>query len=118
MNVTLKLPMPPSVNSIWRHGRNRRTGKPMVYLDIKYRQWKTDADKLLLTQKPLPFIAGEFVATITLDERKRRGDADNRAKAVLDCLQRAGVIANDKHCRSVTSQWGEADGCSVQLVKV
>lgn len=118
MTFTLKLPMPPSVNSIWRTGKNRRTGKTITYLDKKYTAWIVEADALLLTQKPFPQIKGNFTAVVTLDQSKRRGDADNRLKPIFDMLQRVGVIENDKYADKITVQWGEADGCSVQLVKV
>lgn len=116
MTVTIKLPLPPSLNAIWRHSINRRTGKPVVYLNPKYKAWRVEADAWLTTQKPLPFIQGQFTATITLDERKRKGDADNRIKAPMDQLQRVGIITNDKFCNKITAQWGEADGCTVELV--
>jgi crossover junction endodeoxyribonuclease RusA len=118
MTFTLNLPMPPSVNSIWRTGRNRRTGKSVTYLDKKYTAWIVEADAMLLAQKPLPKITGHFTAILTLDQNRRRGDADNRVKGVLDLLQRVGIIENDRFADRITVQWGEADGCSVQLVKV
>lgn len=118
MIATIKLPMPPSVNSIWRTGKNPRTGRPIHYRDKKYVAWIVEADRMLLAQKPLPKITGHFSVIVTLDKSKRRGDADNRLKPVLDQLERAGIIENDKYADKVAVLWGEADGCSVQLVKI
>lgn len=118
MIVSVKLPMPPSVNSIWKRGKNRKTGKSNVYLDPKYRKWKEDSMILLAAQHPASII-GHFTAVISLDQSKRgRSDADNRNKAVLDLLEKAGVIENDKLCDSVTACWTDVDGCLVELEAV
>lgn len=108
----IELAMPPSVNSIWRVGRH---GKP--YLSKRYKAWKEDADSRYLANKKnwLP-IKGHFWAGITLDERKRRGDVDNRIKALFDWLQRVELIENDNLCDEVAAFWGEApEGCRVVL---
>lgn len=118
MIATIRLPMPPSVNSLWRSYNNPKTRKLVVYRSRKYTDWIVNADAMLLAQKPLPKIAGHFSVIVTLDQSKRRGDADNRLKPVLDQLQRAGIIEDDKYADKVAVLWGEADGCSVQLVKV
>ena len=118
MIVSIKLPMPPSVNSIWRRGRNKKTGKSVTYLDAKYKKWKDDAMILLAAQHPAS-IVGHFTAVISLDQSKRgRSDADNRNKAVLDLLEKAGVVENDKLCDSVTACWTDVDGCLVELEAV
>lgn len=111
------LPFPPSVNSIWRRGKNPRTGRPVVYLDKKYKAWKAEADALLLTQKPLKAVQGHFDAIITLDERRRRADADNLIKVILDFLQRAELIENDRLCDRITAFWGDTTryGCDVSI---
>ena len=110
--------MPPSLNSIWRHGRNPRTGKPVVYLDKQYKAWKLAADALLMTQKPKEVVHGSYELTIILDETRRgRRDADNYAKCVSDFLARVGLIDNDKFCDSISVRWGKTSehGCDVIL---
>lgn len=116
INAALALPMPPSVNAIWR-SRRGHNGKPSFYLDRRYEIWKRACDNLVLAMgKHKPKVKGRFAVIITLNEAKRRGDADNRAKATMDFLQRAGVIENDKLADSVTIKWGYApEGCRVEL---
>lgn len=116
--MTLDLPFPPSLNSIWRSRRGHKTGKPAFYLDGAYKAWKREADALAMAQKPLPRVPGAFAATVVLSAGKRRSntDADNRVKVVLDWLQRAGCIDNDSKAERITVQWGEApEGCRVTL---
>ena len=44
----------------------------------------------------------------------RKGDIDNRIKAVLDLLSRH-VIDDDRDVVSVTAAWGDVDGCRVEV---
>lgn len=109
-SVVIDCPMPPSVNAIWRNRRGR--SKP--YLDERYATWKRVFDSIIMATVPRPKVLGNFIVSITLNAAKRKGDADNRAKAVLDALQRCGIIENDKLADSVTIRWGYApDGCTV-----
>lgn len=114
--LSLALPFPPSLNRIWRT-RVGHNGKPQVYLDRRYETWKRHCDNLCMAtgwhKKPLH---GAFTVIITLDSRHRRGDADNRVKAPLDWLQRAGIIDNDRKADSCTVRWGYApEGCRIEL---
>lgn len=117
-SVVIDCMMPPSVNRIWR-SRRGANGKPSYYLDRRYETWKRTFDTVIMATRPRPKIAGHFHAYITLNELKRRGDADNRAKAVLDALQRCEIIGNDKLADSVTIRWGHApEGCRIMLTPV
>jgi Holliday junction resolvase RusA-like endonuclease len=105
------LPMPPSLNAIWRYGKGR------AFKSERYRVWLRAADNEFLQhrKKWLP-VAGNFRVHITLNDKRRRGDADNRIKALLDFLQRVGLIENDKLCDGVTAEWGFApEGARVHL---
>lgn len=113
--VVIACSMPPSVNAIWR-SRVGKGGKPSFYLDTAYREWRKAFDAAVMATRPRPRLAGPFLASITLDETHRRGDVDNRAKAVLDGLQRCGVIENDSLATKVIIKWGVApEGCLVCL---
>lgn len=115
--LVIDLARPPSVNRIWR-SRTGANGKPQFYLDGRYATWKRDCDNRCLAAgwHKTP-IKGPFKATVTLDASRRVGDADNRLKACLDWLQRAGIIENDKLAETVTVRWGRApEGCRVRLV--
>lgn len=112
--LVLELPFPPSVNSIWR-SRCGINGKPMFYLDRQYQAWKLECDGVFWTMfpKPMPF-SGPVKVDITLDKTRKKGDADNRQKAVNDWLQRALIVANDRQIEDTRSHWGTAPtGCRV-----
>lgn len=117
MTTIIDLPMPPSVNRIWRY--SRVTGK--AYLDTRYQTWKRVADNYYLEHKKdwLP-VPGHFKASVTLDIKHRgRSDLDNRIKGLLDWLQRVEIIEDDKLCDGLTVTWGRApEGCRVRLTPV
>lgn len=125
--ITLQLPIPPSVNSIWRPVWNKKTGKPDFAKRERYATWQMSALSYFLEQSAhrLPKITGHFRARVVLDERKRGlSDVDNRHKALLDFLQRPdpkkrfdGLISSDRYCDGLTVEWGEAPlGCTITLI--
>ena len=113
--LVLDLPMPPSVNAIWR-SRRGTNGKPMFYLDHKYKAWKLECDGIYMATRPKVRFRGPVKVDIILSRAKRRGDTDNRQKALLDFLQRAEIVANDSQVEDVRARWGEApSGCRVTV---
>ena len=118
MTLTLSLPIPPSVNQMYRV----REGKPRR--SERYKTWAIAALGEFRAQNGhlLPKISGHFTAVVTLNEARRgNSDADNRVKALLDFLQAPAVrvIGNDKDCDSLTVHWGKAPaGCIVVLSAV
>lgn len=114
-DFTIHCPMPPSLNSIWRARRGAK-GKPSFYLSRRYETWKRVFDNIILATRPKPRVTGHFTVAVTLNESKRRGDADNRLKGLLDALQRAGIVENDKLADRVTIGWGYApQGCAIAI---
>lgn len=114
--LVIDLTFPPSVNRIWRY----RQGRKKPYLDSRYTSWKRVSDNLCLAAgwHKTP-ISGRFAVHITLSDKRRRGDADNRVKPVLDWLQQAAIIENDSLADSVSVSWGYApEGCRVELTSV
>lgn len=41
---------------------------------------------------------GKFGITLNVHFQSNRSDLDNSAKVILDCLQSAGIIKNDRNC--------------------
>lgn len=113
-DVVIDLPMPPSVNRIWRANR---AGPNKVSKSAEYKSWLRSADALAMSTgqfRGLKTITGPFEATIIL--KRIKGDLDNRAKGVLDWLQSRAVIADDKYCERLVLEWGEAPtGCRVTV---
>lgn len=108
------LPYPTSLNSNYRAVGGR------VLLSEKYRAWKKLAAQELQVQK-VPRLSGPCALYITLrppDKRKR--DADNPLKSILDCLKSYGVIEDDNNqvVLELTVKWdfGPGPACVVNIV--
>jgi len=87
--VTFSLPMPPSVNAIWR-GKNKG-----VYLSPEYKTWRLEAG-LILNSQHVPEMAPPYRVEYAFgrpDKRKR--DVFNLEKALSDLLESQGVFTND-----------------------
>ena len=112
--VTIDLPMPPSVNRVWRVGVGGR-----VYTDARYVAWKRTAGWELVRQKPGRFPPGAQVAvTIRAGKAKRARDIDNLSKALLDLLQAHCVVANDRDVHSIAIAWDTSVEAGRVLVEV
>jgi Holliday junction resolvase RusA-like endonuclease len=113
--LTIDLPVPPSVNAIWSHGRGR------TWLNPKYVSWKRQADLEVMASRALSghkTIEGLFRARIIVDPRKcRKGsDIDNKIKPVLDWAEKNLIVSNDMNCLKVTAEWGDAPmGCRLEI---
>jgi Holliday junction resolvase RusA-like endonuclease len=102
--TTIDLPMPPSVNRIWRVGAGGR-----VYRDPEYVAWQRLAGWELAAQRPDKLPARTAVAvTIRAGRPKRARDVDNLGKALLDLLQAHRVIANDADVADLRIVWDTA----------
>jgi Holliday junction resolvase RusA-like endonuclease len=105
-DIEVHLPMPPSVNRIWRANK-AGSGINRVSISPEYRAWRKAADNLAIAM-------GKFEAIIIL--QRTRGDLDNRVKGLLDWAQSRQLVADDKHCERLTVEWGEAPyGCRLIL---
>lgn len=100
---TLTLPMPPSLNSYYRHVGN------MVKISAAGRQFREDVKREVETQQIMS-VGTERIGLHVLMERAdlRRADLDNFCgKALLDALEHAGVYDNDGQIDFIVMQRGE-----------
>lgn len=111
--VKLDLPMPPSVNALWRKGRSG------MYRSPSYMTWINAAGTLLNTQRP-GRIEGDYVLVLKLQRKNdRKRDADNFLKAVSDLLVLHGVVADDSLAQAVTAMWSPGVvGCQVVVTAI
>lgn len=113
-DIEVDLPMPPSVNRIWRANR---AGKNKVSISPEYDQWRRHADRLAMALgscRGVKKIMGKFEAKIVL--KRQKGDLDNRVKGVLDWAQSRELIRDDQDCERLIVEWGEAPhGCRLIL---
>ncbi len=108
------LPYPPSSNNIFSQTRAGRR-----FPAKRYVEWRKHADMLLMAARLKP-VDGPCLIDITLtppDKRKR--DADNTVKPILDSLVRMRLIPDDsrKTVREIRVRWAEgpAPGALVRV---
>lgn len=88
--LVLNLPIPPSVNALWRYGSGKVTRSP------KYNQWLAVASKIAFAEMgEWPMIVGAYRLEMILPVNMRP-DLDNVIKAVNDLLQYCEIIWDDK----------------------
>lgn len=112
--MRIKLPFPPTVNTIWVNKPNGR------YMSTKGKAYRANAMGEILDQhgifKPL---TGRLTATVELippDKRKR--DIDNYCKALFDSLAHANVFMDDSQIKELHIYMLEPSkpgGCTVIL---
>ena len=113
--IRLQLPYPPSVNNYWIATGNRR------FISKRGREFK-DAVLIYCLQHKIPKLGEhDVIVGIVLHPRsKLLMDIDNCAKAILDSLEGARIIDDDKQVvkliimRGLTKKGG---GCTVFIEK-
>lgn len=101
--VTVLLPIPPSVNAIYRHIPGRGPVRSAVY-----REWRDAAGWQLQAQRP-GRVVGPYALLLAVP-RVAQFDLDNSAKAVSDLLQHHGVVENDRLAVRVLLEWHAEHG--------
>lgn len=110
--MIITLPLPPSVNTMFANVLIR--GKQRRVKSAAYRQWSVTVAGLLRLF-PRHHIPAPYGVHIRINVN-RRSDIDNRVKAILDALVKAGVIRGDNwidDCR-VTRDC-TVDACEVEI---
>jgi len=92
--VKLTVPLPPSVNSYHR-SIPMSNGTSKVLISRDGRAWKKKALQLVAMQRP-GALTGDVEIVLEVYFKDRRRDLDNAAKPLLDLLQAARVIENDR----------------------
>lgn len=104
--ITLRLPLPPSINHYWRHriAGSGRTAFVSVYVSAEGKQFREDVAAIVATTlRPHRTIIERVRVTIDITPKDRRSfDIDNRIKAVLDALTHANVWADDSQVDHLT----------------
>jgi crossover junction endodeoxyribonuclease RusA len=101
------LPLPPSVNALYRNVRGKGRVKTK-----HYRTWLKAAGWEIIAQKGrMAKIMGPVQVTIyaVKPKRGRRRDLDNLTKALLDLMVAHEIIEDDSNVQSIYSEWVSHD---------
>lgn len=125
--VTLRLPVPPSSNSLFRNttaeerarfiARGHK-GKPRVKT-LAYKSWLLAAGWTLKAQHPEK-VPGQVRIALMMRPPSNSADCDNRFKGPIDLLVEHGIIEGDsaKYVRGVALDWADIDDCVVTVTGI
>jgi Holliday junction resolvase RusA-like endonuclease len=100
---TIDLPLPPSLNALWRNGKGR------TFRSRRYVQWLRDAGWQLVAQRPARLTGRVSIGVAIGRPDRRKRDLDNIAtKAVLDLLVAHQVIEDDSDVTDIAARWDDA----------
>lgn len=116
--MILFVPMPPMGKA-----RPRMTRSGHCFMPNSYTKWKKDfALRARFQWGSEPAITGPFAIHLVLTTKtgKMRSDIDNAAGSVLDSLQDARLIDNDRDCRElqVRLEQGKVPGIHVTVAQI
>lgn len=97
--VTLTMPVPPSVNQLFRN----LPGKGRVKTKV-YDNWRAHAVTMIRAQKLAP-VAGRVLVMFGVERMSLAADIDNRIKAMLDAIVDARVIGDDSQVTAFCAAW-------------
>lgn len=99
MSILLDLPIPPSMNSYWRHGPNRSRTAPegavLTHVSKEGRDYRKEVAAEWIAQRNRTPLSGPLVVRGWIWFSRRGSDVDNRIKPLLDALEEAGCYEDD-----------------------
>jgi len=108
--VTFRVPLPPSVNALYRNVPGRGRAK-----SPKYSAWIKSAGWEVISQRPAKLSGLYSVKYSLCRPDNRRRDAENYIKALSDLLVRLQIVEDDSRAVSTTVAW---DGTEVGFAVV
>ncbi len=103
--------VPPSVNTLWRieRGKARLSKEARDFYALV---------KLFVRGKRAPRAWRYYAVDILIEPSRRSGDVDNKIKAVLDSLTKAGFWKDDSLVAAVSCQFGKINRRGRTIVRV
>lgn len=110
--LSLTLPLPPSVNSYWGFSGHRR------FLTLQAREFKAQVAHIV-SQQPIRFGSKRLSVLLVLHFKDRRtSDLDNRLKSCFDALVQADLFDDDSQIDEIVVKRGEIIKDGLCLIKI
>ncbi len=109
-DVAIQLPLPPSANRMYRHNAGR------VHKAADYRAWVKTIGWQCLAGGACGKVPYRYTIALTFPQQLK--DPDNLIKPTQDALQKAGVLANDRHARGLLFLVEAAQPADTMLVRI
>lgn len=113
-----QIPTPPTVNNMFVNVKGE--GR---YKSKEYREWRkaaiSELHAQMWTQPKGRHLEQPIDVFLDIQRPTKTSDVDNRIKPILDALQEAGVIADDRYVEAVFARWSphpDAKGAKVSIL--
>jgi crossover junction endodeoxyribonuclease RusA len=105
--------LPPSVNAIWRHGKNGRTYRTRDYMAWQNGEGWNVSQQMIGQHR----FTGPVYITLAMRRRRKNMDGDNFQKGIFDLLESLEVIDNDKNIMGCNWFWSRdlPDGVAAEI---
>lgn len=115
--IRINLPRPISTNNLFGNSNGGRKKT------VKYNIWRSEAEEMILKQRPIQPIVGPVSVVIEVGETgvSSEMDIDNTSKAYLDALVWHGIIEDDnrKIIRQLLLKWVQnKQGATITINKL
>lgn len=110
--ASFTIPLPPSLNNIFFNKPHGGRGKT-----TEYKNWLDATAWEIKAQRP-GFIPGDVRISMIIERPNAASDLDNRIKASLDAIVKAGVIEDDKRVAALMVVWGDVSGARIRIAPV
>jgi crossover junction endodeoxyribonuclease RusA len=108
--MMITLPVPPSVNAMYRNVMGVGRVKTR-----EYKAWLKEADAYYLMQKSkLSTVTGQVIVAIKVP-KGTRGDISNRIKAAEDFLVSRQITGDDRHNIKVSIERANVHQCEIEV---
>lgn len=94
--IRLRLPVPPSVNRMWK---TTRLGG--VYKDPEVVKYQKIVAAYAMAERVQPILSGELTVILDWHRAKKIGDTDNRMKVILDGLGNGVCYRDDAQIKKI-----------------
>ncbi len=121
--ITLKLPLPPTINHYYSSKVIKSGGKyiPMVYVQDSVHLFRKQVAEIACQLVSEPLLGRVAINIVVHQKNNRTSDIDNFIKGLLDALTKAAVWVDDSQVDKITIERGRPINgglCVIEILEV
>ena len=121
--ITLKLPLPPTINHYYSSKVIKKNGKyiPMIYVQDSVHLFRKQVVEITCQVISEPLLGRIAINVVIHPKSNRTTDIDNHIKGLLDALTKAAVWTDDSQVDKITIERGRPINgglCVIEILEV